>query len=290
MTTFLKGMRVKHLTRPEWGLGQLLEDESSQDIRVFFVNRGIVHLQYSARDKLCQVTGDQAISIPLDHIMLPPGDSSRPVLNLSEAKEDFLKRFPGGFSGKRLMDTERTFKEELMRIGSTLLGRQVLQSYIDAGDFQMVFDNASQYLSHQHNILPSPYEKMAFRDGIRNLPDSKRFAVALVDYLHGHGDLEPRFETLARVLADMGADKWPVITNFRFFLHPKTDVFIKPLNLQHASELCQFEINYKPQINWLTYHSTTVFYQYLSESIADLKPRDMVDVQSFIWCIDPTYS
>jgi hypothetical protein len=289
MTTLKKGMRVKHLSKPEWGLGQLLEDESSQEIRVFFVNKGTVNLQQTARDKLQLVTGEDATSLHLDHMILPGGGSSRPMLNLKQAKESFLERFPGGFYGQRLTDAERHYKGELMRIGHALLGQQVLLDAIDAGDYQRVFLNANRLLSHQHNNLPSPYEKMAFRDGLQKLNDPKRFAVALLDYLHGVGALQSRFEAFASVLTDMEADKWPVITNFRFFLNPQTDVYIKPTNLQHAAELCQFEINYKPQINWLTYHSVMAFYQYLTAAIADLKPRDMVDVQSFIWCIDPNF-
>ena len=31
------------------------------------------------------------------------------------------------------------------------------------------------------------------------------------------------------------------------------------------------------------------FYGYVKQQIADLQPRDMIDVQNFIWCIDPEY-
>lgn len=62
-----------------------------------------------------------------------------------------------------------------------------------------------------------------------------------------------------------------------------------PLNLQRTAELSCFEINYRPQLNWLTYYQVMLFYKHLADNIADLKPRDMIDVQSFILCIDPHY-
>ncbi len=64
-------------------------------------------------------------------------------------------------------------------------------------------------------------------------------------------------------------------------------MFVKPTITQYSSELCGFEINYKPQLNWLTYKSILDFSNYLFSELSDLNPRDMIDVQSFMWCIAP---
>ena len=87
----------------------------------------------------------------------------------------------------------------------------------------------------------------------------------------------------------MGCAKWPLLTAYRFLLHPEVDVLIKPTNLANAAEVARFEINYRPELNWLTYSTVTEFYGYVKQQIADLQPRDMIDVQNFIWCIDPEY-
>ena len=61
----------------------------------------------------------------------------------------------------------------------------------------------------------------------------------------------------------------------------------KPTITQHAAALCGFEINYRPEVNWLTYDLVLKFSQYLKDELVDLRPRDMIDVQSFMWCIAP---
>lgn len=286
MEKLKKGQRVRHTTRLDWGLGQLLADENALEIRLFFVNHGLVNLGVQARHKLEIVVGSDANSIHLDHMALPNGAGSTKMVTLPQAKKLFLEQFPDGFCDDLLMREERQYKDALASLARELLSRDVLVQLIETERYQQVCDNAIKLVTHPTNNLPSLYEKLAFKDGLKKLNDPKLFARSVFNYLHGEGDLEPRFTSFANVLAQLEADKWPIITIFRFFLFPVTDVYIKPNNLQHAAELSRFEINYKPQLNWLTYYSVMAFYQSLADSTADLNPRDMIDVQSFIWCID----
>ena len=48
------------------------------------------------------------------------------------------------------------------------------------------------------------------------------------------------------------------------------------------------EINYQPELKWLTYSSvlelaSAIREKLVKENIENLIPRDMIDVQSFIW-------
>ena len=65
-TKLKKGQRVQHMGRPDWGLGQLLEDENANEIRVFFVNNAVVRLGATARNKLQVMTGIEAHNELLD--------------------------------------------------------------------------------------------------------------------------------------------------------------------------------------------------------------------------------
>ncbi len=56
---------------------------------------------------------------------------------------------------------------------------------------------------------------------------------------------------------------------------------------QDAADVCNFELNYRPELHWLTHRSVQRFAGVLRSEIATLNPRDMIDVQSFIWCIAP---
>jgi hypothetical protein len=68
---------------------------------------------------------------------------------------------------------------------------------------------------------------------------------------------------------------------------PEKYILIKPNVTELAAEISGFEINYRPDLNWKTYQSVIDFYEYLRSELKDLKPRDMIDIQSFMWGIGP---
>ena len=91
----------------------------------------------------------------------------------------------------------------------------------------------------------------------------------------------------AKVLEDLGADKWTTASYFLFILIPEKYMFVNPMVTKNAAEISAIVLNYRPQLNWLTYKSVLEFSEYLRSALAELKPRDMIDVQSFMWCISP---
>ena len=64
-------------------------------------------------------------------------------------------------------------------------------------------------------------------------------------------------------------------------------MFVKPNITNKAAELCGWNIKYKPKPNWPTYESILKLSNYIFFELSDLKPRDMIDIQSFLWCIEP---
>ena len=74
-----------------------------------------------------------------------------------------------------------------------------------------------------------------------------------------------------------------VQTIFPFIALPNEHLFLKPLVTQKAAERRAFSLNYKPEPNWLTYSCLMKFGELLIADLAHLKPRDMIDIQSFIW-------
>jgi hypothetical protein len=69
-------------------------------------------------------------------------------------------------------------------------------------------------------------------------------------------------------------------------LFPSDHMFLKPEVTQAAADACRFELMYRPQINSRTYSRLLEFSQHLKTQLSDLEPRDMIDVQSFIWCVE----
>ena len=130
---------------------------------------------------------------------------------------------------------------------------------------------------------------MAFAAGVKEHARARQFAEAFCAWVLPDQPSEVAFKAFAKELEHLSCPKWPILTAYRFLLHPEADVLIKPSNLLNAAEVARFEINYRPELNWLTYSRVMIFYQYVRENLADLQPKDMIDVQNFIWCIDPEY-
>ena len=287
MERMTKGTRVRHESKTHWGVGQLLEGESSNGFRIYFENVGLKEISSDYRNLIHLVLDKEAASGLLDNLALPIGPQARPPLTPAQAKERFLELFPGGFQGERLEKGEREYKVQLHIDALALLGKPVILALLMAGDFAGVCQRARKFIDAGKLNLISPYEKIAFNNGMAALQDPQPFALALNDWLYGAGSKELRFNAMSNALDELGAAKWPVMTSFGFFVDPSTEVFIKPENLKYAAALFHFEINYKPDLNWNTYDSVTRFYCHLHKEVSDLGPRDMIDVQDFIWCIDP---
>jgi hypothetical protein len=61
-------------------------------------------------------------------------------------------------------------------------------------------------------------------------------------------------------------------------------MFLKPMATQRMAAACEVELNYRATPNVLTYESLLRVAERLRERLADLGPRDGIDIQSFIWC------
>lgn len=197
----------------------------------------------------------------------------------------FLEQFPHGFYGEKFIKHEREYKNQAHALAKELLGKEIFGVLLESGDYTEIVKRALKVVNFTNLIFPN--EKMSLKDGLVEPSMQKEFSAKLFFLLYGEEDLERRFVVFANFLEDIDAAKWTTATYFLFIVHPDEYMFVKPTITQHAAELCCFELNYKPQINWLTYKSVLSFSKYLFSELSELKPRDMIDVQSFMWCIAP---
>lgn len=281
---YKKGDRVKHPTKDDWGLGEVLEDGNIESVRVFFVGVGekVLSLKYVQPVK---VTGDAANHPVLDNLKINRSPNGIKYQSLPQSIEFFLEKFPQGFYGEKFIEHEREYKDKAHALAQELLGREPFDSLLEREDYAEIAKRALKIVNATNLIFPN--EKMSLKDGLIDSTAQKQFCVALHSLLYGDGVLEQRFVAFAKVLENIDAAKWTTATYFLFIVAPSKFMFVKPVITQYSSELCGFEINYKPTLNWLTYKSVLSFSEYLFSEISELKPRDMIDVQSFMWCIAP---
>ena len=281
---YKKGDRVRHPTKDDWGLGEVLADSTGGSVRIFFVGEGekTISLKYIQPVK---VSGTEATHSGLDNLKIDKSVSGIKYQSLADSIQFFLKEYPEGFYGGKFTKEERTYKYEAHETALELLNEKVFSFLLAEEDFIEIRKRALRVINKTNIIFQ--HEVMSLNNGLDDEEVQKAFSISLYNLLYDGGELKQRFEAFSRILENAGADKWPVISYFLFIRFPDKYMFVKPTIMQHLSDLCRFEINYKPQPNWITYKCILDFSNYLMYELSALQPRDMIDVQSFMWCIAP---
>ena len=76
---------------------------------------------------------------------------------------------------------------------------------------------------------------------------------------------------------------WPLVTVFAFIAQPETHIFLKPNVTRLAARELGFAFRYQSRPSWEIYAGFLEFAHALRREVTDLRPRDMIDIQSFIW-------
>ena len=106
--------------------------------------------------------------------------------------------------------------------------------------------------------------------------------------LYGRQPLARRFERWCRVVGALPRKQtrvltWPVVTVFGFLARPDSHIFLKPNVTRAAAEEYGFDFQYVSQPSWETYASLLEWADQMRRDLHDLQPRDMIDIQSFLW-------
>lgn len=198
----------------------------------------------------------------------------------------FLYYFPKGFGDTTYKAWERNYKWEAHEAWESLLNKQEYERLLKGRQYNEIALRAVR-LETKTNLLFS-FEKMALRDAIKPAIGAKLFATGLYDYVYGKERLQERFENFTTILEALPRKQtrvltWPLHTVFGFIARPDEHIFIKPRVTQIAAEKYQYPFIYKSRPNWETYKSMIGFAEQVREDIAGLKPKDYIDLQSFIW-------
>jgi hypothetical protein len=129
---------------------------------------------------------------------------------------------------------------------------------------------------------------MALRDAVKSAEGARMFATGLYDFLHGKGRMEERFERWGDVVAGLPRKQtrvstWPIVTVFGFLAQPERHIFLKPNVTRTAAHEYGFPFHYRSRPEWKTYANCLEFAETVRSDVADLRPQDMIDLQSFIW-------
>ena len=202
------------------------------------------------------------------------------------ARRKFLRFFPGGFQDETYLDWERNYKWEAHERWATSLGREAFRAALSAKQYGEIAARAVQ-IESRTNLLFS-FEKMALRDAVKPAAGARAFAEGLYEFLYGRGSEERKFEAWCAVVAELPRKQtrvltWPIVTVFGFLAVPERHIFLKPNVTKRAAAAYDFPFEYQSKPNWTTYVSLLEFAEQVRDDQRDLGPRDLIDLQGFIW-------
>jgi hypothetical protein len=192
-----------------------------------------------------------------------------------EARARFLRFFPGGFQSERYCEYERDYK----LAAKAKLDIVPPEKAAEGAGFGETIMSAFQAT----NLL-SQFENMRIRDALRSAA-ADDFIRAAARFTLGEG--KPALLAMERALKPHDAAKWTIVTYLPYLWRPDTHMFLKPeVSVEFAARVGhRFANDYEPRLDIAVYESLLDLARKTADEIADLKPRDLIDVQSFIWTV-----
>jgi len=233
-----------------------------------------------------RVVGHTQSDARVDAAKMPRG--ARVATPAARCRRKFLRFFPGGFRDPAYLDWERDYKWQSHERWLAALDRHEFGRLLRARDFRDICRRALQVEQRSRHSMLFSFEKMALRDALKEPRGARAFAEGLHEFLHGRSRLESRFGAWVEVVAGLPRRQtrvltWPLVTVFGFIAQPEVHVFMKPRTIRAAAREYGFDLPYAARPDWRTYGALLEFAEVIRREQRDLQPRDMIDLQSFMW-------
>lgn len=201
-------------------------------------------------------------------------------------RRKFLRIFPKGFRDPTYIDWERSYKWKAHVSWRESLGPQRFRALLQEESYGEIAALVVG-IESRTNLLFS-FEKMALRDAVKSRAGARDFAEGLYAFLYGPGSEKTKFERWVDVVGGLPRKQtrvltWPVVTVLGFIAEPGEHIFLKPMVTKVAAREYGFDFRYTSKPSWETYENYLDFAATVRHDLRDLRPRDMIDVQSFMW-------
>jgi hypothetical protein len=211
---------------------------------------------------------------------------AQPSPAAQKARRKFLRVFPGGFADETYLAWERDYKWNAHLRWQEALGESSIRRLVYGRRFAEIARLATS-IESRTNLLFS-FEKMALRDAVRSPAGAKAFANALFDLLYGSDPLDVRFDRWIAAVEGLPRRQtrvltWPLVTVFGFIAQPRTHFFFKPTVTREAARRLGVELPYASRPSWRHYRNLLTLVRKVRNDISDMRPRDMIDMHSFLW-------
>ena len=284
---------VIHKTkREEWGVGKVVDKSGTKRdprITIFFTKTGGSRsfATVAPFEVIDESDVSEADQIQLNNISNAKANNANKYLGIPDAIIGFKKLLEvEDFDGERYLLTERNYKLEFHEKALNYFNEKDFRKLLDDKNYPELMERLKKFFIAQSNLL-SHFEHLKLKDTLLESEGNQQvFFEALYSLLYGD-DFNENFRNWINVLAELGHAKWTLATIFLYAIYPDKYMFVKPETTKVAAEISNFFINYDSKPTWDTYNRILNFSSYLRVKIAELKPKDMIDVQSFMWCMNP---
>jgi hypothetical protein len=204
------------------------------------------------------------------------GKTNPKYVGFAGARNRFLHFFPNGFHSNGYDANERGYK---VAARTRLVQSVPLADAVEGSGF----GEAVLSVYRATNLL-SPFEKTRLQEVLRG-PSADPFIQAVARFTLG--ETRTALFDMERVLKPHDAAKWTVTTYLPFLWRPETHMFLKPeVTKDFAARVGhRFASDYESRLNLDVYHSLLDLVSETESELAELEPRDRIDVQSFVWVV-----
>jgi hypothetical protein len=293
----------KNEMMPEWGLGLVVEDQPGNWVLMFehagrrkFIKEKAktlvtVTLAPEAMEALhAKLHGRHAARAGAKPKSKKPSKNVARFITFDDQMKLFEKMFPGGFEGESFSNGEREGKP---KGGSKTAGIALAQAELSPerfanGTADEMFSVAKKVLSATNMVFPIegsiPFNSLAEED--------RPAAMAgLKELLHGDGEYAARLEQFASSMHlkdKSGKAKkitWPLATIFGALYYPDEQICVKPTAYAAESATLAIAVEKSQPVAAAGYRQFFKIAKAVQEKLAAAgqKPRDMVDIYSFIY-------
>lgn len=299
----------KSESQPDWGMGLVVEDGADHWI-VYFEHGGRKKFIKSKTKGLTAVTLDAKAMATLEtkshsrHARAgnkpkakKPGALPKKAVarfeSLTQQVAFFEKLFPGGFEGEAFTNAERGVLGTTGKGGNKTAAMALAREELSAARFasatpEELFESATKVLKGTNIVFP--IEGAIPFIGLE--PQARTTAMAgLKQLLHGEGDYGLRVERFANSVGlrdKKGHAKtvsWPFATVFGALFNSTTYSCIKPTPFASQAATLGLAVEKQQPVTARAYQQ---FHEIVTLTQTKLiaagqKPRDLLDVSSFIW-------
>lgn len=200
---------------------------------------------------------------------------TEPQRPLTELREKFLRHFPQGFADPAYLEKERGYKDK---------ARRDLLSAVSLEDAQ--YATTEQCLAARSALtnMLFPQEQIRLREVLKS-PSGPGFLRSAAQV--ARGDLKAGFAGIDAAVRPFGTPSWTIATYVPSLWSPDAHMLMRITATQRVANWLghAFIASYTPRLEPAVYESMLDLAAMLQRELADLEPRDLIDIQSFIWVV-----